>query len=349
MTDSTKNTIAIVAAGVAITVLAAGAAVYMHNKAAVSPVGEVDRQTVPTEPQPTFEHVDDPMSESPTAERLINYNGVQYRYREDIDTLLIIGTDDFEVVDDSEGYYNYSQADLLLVVVFDNTDRSYKIIQINRDTMCGIRKYDVFGQYEGIVNMQIALSHTYGSGGQDSCRDTAFAVSRLMYDTEIDNYLAVTMGGVPVFNDLVGGVDVLVEDNFEGVDDTLVQGETVHLEGDHALTFVRSRMAMADDPTNIARMSRQRTYMVALMEALGQCLQDDPNFAVNSFSQLNSYVVSDLSTDRLEEYADRFVNYEQGDIIVPAGESVEGEQFMEFYVDEDALQQLVVDTFYEPA
>ena len=63
MTDSTKNTIAVVAAGVAITVLAAGAAVYMHNKASVSPVGEVDRQTVPTEPQPTFQHVDDPMSE----------------------------------------------------------------------------------------------------------------------------------------------------------------------------------------------------------------------------------------------------------------------------------------------
>jgi len=349
MTDSTKNTIALVAAGVAVVGLAAGAAVYMHNRAAVSPVGDVDRPNVPTEPQPTFEHVDDPLSESPTAERLISYNGVQYRYREDIDTLLIIGTDDYEVVDDSEGYYNYSQADFLLVVVFDNTDRSYKIIQINRDTMCGIRKYDVFGQYEGIINMQIALSHTYGSGGQDSCRDTVFAVSRLLYDTEIDNYLAVAMGGVPVFNDLVGGVDVLVEDNFEGVDDTLVQGETVHLEGDHALNYVRARMSMVDDPTNIGRMSRQRTYMVALMEALGECLENDPDFAVNSFSQLNSYIVSDLSTDRLEEYADRFVNYEQGEIIVPEGESVEGEQFMEFYVDEDALQQLIVDTFYEPA
>lgn len=349
MTDSAKNTIALVAAGVAVVGLAAGAAVYMHNRAAVSPVGDVDRPNVPTEPQPTFEHVDDPLSESPTAERLISYNGVQYRYREDIDTLLIIGTDDYEVVDDSEGYYNYSQADFLLVVVFDNTDRSYKIIQINRDTMCGIRKYDVFGQYEGIINMQIALSHTYGSGGQDSCRDTVFAVSRLLYDTEIDNYLAVAMGGVPVFNDLVGGVDVLVEDNFEGVDDTLVQGETVHLEGDHALNYVRARMSMVEDPTNIGRMSRQRTYMVALMEALGECLENDPDFAVNSFSQLNSYIVSDLSTDRLEEYADWFVNYEQGEIIVPEGESVEGEQFMEFYVDEDALQQIIVDTFYEPA
>ena len=348
MTDSTKNTIAIVAAGVAITVFAAGAAVYMHSRNAVSPVGETEQPAYQTEPQPTFEHVDDPMSESPTAERLISYNGAQYRYREDIDTLLIIGTDDEEVVDDSTDYYNYSQADLLLVVVFDNTARTYNIIQINRDTMCGIRKYDVFGQYEGIINMQIALSHTYGSGGQDSCRDTVFAVSRLLYDSEIDNYLAVAMGGVPVFNDLVGGVDVLVEDNFAGVDDTLVMGQTVHLQGDHALTYVRARMAMADDPTNIARMSRQRTYMLALMEALGECLRDDPDFAVNSFSQLNSYIVSDLSTDRLEEYADMFVNYEQGDIIVPPGESVEGDQFMEFYVDEDALQQLIVDTFYEP-
>ena len=349
MTDSRKNAIAMIAAGVAVTVLGAGAAVYMHTRNNVSPVGETDMPALPTEPQPTFEHVDDPLSESPTAERLIYYNGQQYRYREDIDTLLIIGTDDYEVVDDSSAYYNNSQADVLLVVVFDNTNRTYRIIQINRDTMCGCRKYDVFGQYEGIVSLQIALSHTYGSGGQDSCRDTAFAVSRLLYDSEIDNFMAVTMGAVPIFNDLVGGVDVVIEDNFEGVEDSFVMGETVHLEGEQALTYVRARMEMVDDPTNINRMSRQRTYMVALMEALGECLRDDPDFAVNAFSQLNNYIVSDLTTDMLEEYTDRFLDYTQEEIYVPSGESVHGDQFMEFYIDEDELQQMIIDTFYEPA
>ena len=348
MSDSGKNKFALIALAVLVVIGAAGAALFSHAHSGKTPVGETPASTIVTEPQPTFEHVDDPNSLSPTVERLIYYNGAQYRYRDDIDTLLIIGTDVYEQ-DETEEFRCNDQADLILVIVFDNTNKKYNIIQINRDTMTGIKRYDVLGQYAGIVDLQIALSHSYGTGGLDSCRDVAFAVSRLLYDTPIDNFMSVTMGAVPAFNDLVGGVDVLVEDNFRGVDDTLVQGQVVHLEGEHALTFVRARMSMADDATNINRMSRQRTYMVALMEALGRSMQDDPDFAVNAFSQLSNYLVSDISTDEFEEYVERFIEYGQGDIIVPEGESVEGDRYMEFYVDDDALQQLIIDNFYEPA
>lgn len=348
MTDDTKNKFAVITLGVAVVLFAAGAAFFAHSHNGNSPVGETPAVTEITEPQPTFQHVDDPNSLSPTVERLIYYNGTQYRYRDDIDTLLIIGTDVYEQ-EDTEEFRCNEQADLILVVVFDNTNKKYDIIQINRDTVTGIKRYDILGQYAGIVDLQIALSHSYGTGGLDSCRDTAFAVSRLLYDSEIDNFMSVTMGAVPEFNDLVGGVDVLVEDNFAGVDDTLVMGQVVHLQGQHALTFVRARMSMPDDDTNICRMSRQRTYMVALMEALGNCLQEDPDFAVNAFSSLSNYIVSDISTDEFEEYVNRFVEYEQGDIIVPEGEMVSGGRYLEFYVDDDALQQLIVDTFYEPA
>lgn len=348
MTDDTKNKFAVITLGVAVVLFAAGAAFFAHTHNGNSPVGETPAVTEITEPQPTFQHVDDPNSLSPTVERLIYYNGTQYRYRDDIDTLLIIGTDVYEQ-EDTEEFRCNEQADLILVVVFDNTNKKYDIIQINRDTVTGIKRYDILGQYAGIIDLQIALSHSYGTGGLDSCRDTAFAVSRLLYDSEIDNFMSVTMGAVPEFNDLVGGVDVLVEDNFAGVDDTLVMGQVVHLQGQHALTFVRARMSMPDDDTNINRMSRQRTYMVALMEALGNCLQEDPDFAVNAFSSLSNYIVSDISTDEFEEYVNRFVEYEQGDIIVPEGEMVSGGRYLEFYVDDDALQQLIVDTFYEPA
>ena len=347
MKKETRNNLIMMGVAAAVIVLSAGAAVLWHFKDA----GRTEPSTaVQTEAsRPTFEQGIDPDSESPTADRLIVYNGQTYRYREDIDTLLIIGTDDFEIEEMSNTHRNSSQSDFLLVVVFDNTLKTYKIIQINRDTMTDIRMYDIYGQYEGLVNLQIALSHTYGTGGDDSCRDTVFAVSRLLYDSDIDNYIAVTMAAVPVLNDLVGGVDVLVEDNFEGIDDTLVQGEVVHLTGDHALTFVRARMSMADDPTNIARMGRQRTYIVALMEALGNAMREDPDFELRAFSALGDNMISDMTTDRIEELADRFNEYTEEAILVPEGRSVEGDRYMEFYVDEDALQQLVVDTFYEPA
>ena len=349
-TNKTQNNMRkamLIPAVVFVTAIIATAAVITYNKDQSNP------NIIPTVAEdtenvtPTFEAYIDPQSESPTADRLITYEGKQYRYRDDIDTLLIIGTDDYEMQIDEDAHRNNSQSDLLLLVVFDNTNMSYKIIQINRDTMTGIRKYDTFGQYEGIVTLQIALSHTFGSGGNDSCEDTKYAVSRLLYDSDIDNYIEFTMNAVPIINDLVGGVDVVIEDNFEGVDDTFVEGECVHLEGEHALTYVRSRMLMPDDDTNEARMMRQRTYMTALMELLGNRLSEDPDFATTVFQAVGDYMLSDMTTTRLEELTNRFNEYELEEIIVPDGESVMGERYREFYVDEDALQRLVVNTFYE--
>lgn len=64
--------------------------------------------------------------------------------------------------------------------------------------------------------------------------------------------------------DSVGGVTVMVNDDFTGVDDTLIKGEAVTLYGVHAMNFVRSRMSMKDDPVNINRLARQREYLNAL-------------------------------------------------------------------------------------
>mgnify|MGYP000585160404 FL=1 len=68
------------------------------------------------------------------------------------------------------------------------------------------------------------------------------------------------MDAVPILNDLLGGVEVTVLDDFSGIDDTLIKGETVTLHGDHALTYVRERYGL-EDSSNSTRMVRQRQYM----------------------------------------------------------------------------------------
>lgn len=347
MNDRARTVLGIIGGAIGVSIIAAVAAVCLHDRELAMQQAQASISTVP---RSTFEAVVDPDSESPTMERHIMYNGQEYQYREDIDTLLLIGTDDYEMsdIEMSNTLRNTSQSDFLLVVVFDNTNETYRIIQINRDTMTAIRKYDIYGQYEGLIILQIALSHTYGTGADDSCRDTEFAVSRLLYDSDIDYYMAITMSAVPILNDLVGGVDVVIEDNFEGVNDRFRVGETVHLEGDDALLFVRSRQSMPDDSTNIARMGRQRTYMLAFMEALGNAMQEDPDFEVRAFSALSDCMITDMSTDVIDMMAARFLEYDEEGIFVIEGEAVEGTTYMEFYPDEAALRQLIIDTFYEP-
>ena len=275
------------------------------------------------------------------------YNGQQYAYKERLTSLLILGIDDAELAE-SAAARNQSQADFLLLAVFDPDSRECTLIQLNRDTMCDVPMLDADGNYIGLVNEQLALSHTYGNGMESSCENTVFAVSRLLYGVEIGNYFAVTMDAIPVLNDLVGGVTVTIEDDFSGVDPTLVMGETVTLTAENVEHFVRSRMNMVDDPTNIARMRRQRDYMTALFSSLSSAVKKDSAFVVEAYSAMAGSLVTDCSIDEMSDYSERFSGYTLSEIVTPEGESVKGEKFMEFYVDEAALQELVIETFYEP-
>lgn len=280
-------------------------------------------------------------------EGVVYYNGKPYALNRALTSVLIMGIDDYEVTETGASRNN-SQADFLLLAVFDEENETCTLLQIDRDTMTDITVLGALGDNIGLREEQIALAHTYGKGKEDSCENTVSAVSQLLYGIDIENYISLTMGGISVLNDLVGGVTVTVGDDFTGVDDTLVKGEEVTLLGDHAMTFVRARMSMADDPSNIARMGRQRTYMAALTEQLRAAVKEDASFVITAAAELSDYLVSDCDISELTDYGQQLTNYTLTEIITPEGESKMGEKFMEFYVDDTALQKLVIDLFYLP-
>ena len=275
------------------------------------------------------------------------YNGQQYIYKERLTSLLILGIDDAELLESATAR-NQSQADFLLLAVFDPDSRECTLIQLNRDTMCDVPVLDADGNYVGLVNEQLALSHTYGNGMESSCENTVFAVSRLLYGVEISNYFALTMDAIPVLNDLVGGVTVTIEDDFSAVDPTLVMGETVTLTAENVEHFVRERWGIEEEPTNLNRMMRQRAYMYGLVEGLKEAVADDSSFVLAAYSAISKSLVTDCSIEELFDYADRFSGYTLREIVSPEGEAVLGEKFMEFYADEEDLQRLVLETFYAP-
>ena len=274
------------------------------------------------------------------------YNGTAYAKKEDLETVLLLGVDKFEG-ETPEGYLNNQQADFLLLLVMDKQNETCTPIQLNRDTMTQIRILGVTGEPAGTTTGQLALAHTYGSGEEDSCENTALAVSNLLYGMEIDHYVSLTMDGVALLNDLVGGVTVEVLDDFSGIDDSLMQGEIVTLKGQQALTYVRSRGGM-EDSSNLHRMERQRQYLAALQQQLKAAVRQEDGFTLDALLQLNEYMVSDCTVDQLSDLGDSLAAYQVSDILTTPGDAQEGEEFMEFTVDEAALQQLVMDVFYEP-
>lgn len=275
------------------------------------------------------------------------YNDVKYE-KKDVDTVLMIGIDKYASEVSYDSYNNQQQADFLLLLVMDEETKTCTPVHINRDTMTAVPVLSLSGEVIGTTEQQITLAHTYGSGKQDSCKNTVRALSHLFWDeVNIQHYISTTMDAVQTINDLVGGVTVTVEDDFSGIDDTLVQGQQVTLMGQHALTFVRSRSGM-EDSSNLARMERQRQYLEGLRSGAIEKMESDALFALDALVQASDYIVSDCTVNQLSEIASDVVNYEMRPIRQIEGNAAIGEEFMEYHVDEEALTALLVELFYKP-
>lgn len=274
------------------------------------------------------------------------YNGQKYVLRENIETLLLMGLDSY-AGESLDGYVNDDRADFLMLLLFDRDAGTCTSLHIDRDTMAEIQVIGVAGQALGTEWAQLALAHTYGSGMQDSCLYTVQAVSAFLYDTPVDHYLSLTMDAVKLLNDEAGGVTLTVMDDMTSIDPALVQGREVTLRGEQALKYVRSRTGL-EDSTNRHRMERQRQYMNALYERLLSCYAEDKEFGAGALLKASDYMVSDCTISALSDLLEEASGYTFVGIDTIEGESVPGEKFMEFYPDEEKLQQLIIDLFYQP-
>ena len=280
-------------------------------------------------------------------EEYLWYDGEAYALRRRVETLLVIGLDTFEDDAERSGYTNDLRADFLLLLVFDHQNKTCTAVHLNRDTMAEIAVLGIGGKKVGTVTEQLALAHTYGSGKEDSCRNTARAVSELLGGISVTHYMSVTMDAVAVVNDAVGGVTVTVADDLSMFDPALEKGATVTLQGQQALTYVRSRQGLAES-TNEARMARQRQYMEALYEAAKAKRAGGEDISMDTLLKITEYTVTDSNTAKLDQLLDAVDEYGLYEIHPIEGETREGERFMEFIPDESALMRLVLDLFYEP-
>ena len=283
-------------------------------------------------------------TEPTIASKTIIRNGVKYYPRKDITVLLVIGVDQFGVVEDSGSYNNDGAADMVSLLIFDETNRECRILSLNRDTMLNMSILGIGGKKAGTAYQQLALSHTYGSGLEDSCENTKEAVSNFLYGLHIDYYLSMNMDAITTLNDAVGGVTVTVKDDFSEVDPTITMGE-VKLMGQQAINFVRTRKGVADQ-LNISRMERQREYMHGFVKAL-QKKKDDTSFALTTYDAVSDYIVTDCSSTVLNNMLQRYADYPIVELVSPEGENVMADYY-EFHVDEEKLDELILRLFYAP-
>jgi len=272
-------------------------------------------------------------------------NGRWYKQK-NVETLLVIGIDDSGNMESSNSYNNSSQADFMALYIRDEDSGETAAIHINRDTMTDITMLGVTGEAAGTQRAQLALAYNYGNGQNDSSRNTAEAVSRLLYGMEIDHYITVTMDAVPIMNDWVGGVTLEIKEDMTSVDHALVFGKEITLTGEQALAYVQTRKGL-DDSTNINRMERQRQFASAWIDQAREQLSDS-NAVAQLVMQMENHHYSDCTVDQLIAFAKNLADASAAEIHELPGQSVRGAEFMEFYADDEQIQQLVLDLFYMP-
>ena len=275
------------------------------------------------------------------------YNGVTYRRREGLTSILVMGVDHDSAVE-SEGAYQGGQGDFQRLIVIDPERQVIRQLKIDRDTMTECTVLGYLGSPIGTKEMQISLAHGFGDGKEESCEYAREAVEGLLLGESIDFYVAMNMDGISELNDLAGGVTVTLEDDFSSIDPAMTKGTTLTLHGDQAETFVRSRMTVGDG-TNASRMERQEAFLSQLASQLGEKIRASEQFTADLYDALQPYLVTDMSRGRIinETWNARAYTLEEP-CQITGEHRVAEDGFTEFYPDADSIRQAVLELFWEP-
>lgn len=273
-------------------------------------------------------------------------DGVQYYPRQDISVVMVLGIDRSGKVAPSDEPNHGSAVDMATLLVFDEKDNSCTLLCLNRDTMVEMPRLNEHGRKTGTRVAQLALSHTYGRGMADSCKNTAEAISNLFYGITIDHYFAMNMDAVSILNDAVGGVTVNVTDDFSKIDPSIVMGE-VTLRGEQAIHYVQSRYGVGDQ-LNLSRIRRQKDYMKSFWPVLQDRVSESGSFVVNTYDEVEDYVVTDMTPEVTMRLMKDYSEYALKNVISLEGENILGQEHYEFYPDEEALDALALELFFAP-
>jgi LCP family protein required for cell wall assembly len=288
------------------------------------------------------------MSEGFGQLRTVTVNGVQYREKPAVVTLLLAGIDKTMTEENQleENYRSGGQADFLMLIAFDHTDKKIHRLQIDRDTMSEIDILGIFGNEVGTRTEQICLSHSFGDKPETNAKYTLKAVERLLDGLKIDSYYMIDYSAVGAINDTLGGVTVTVPCDMTSVNKEWTEGRQLELHGNEAETFVRTRMTVGDG-TNKERMIRQNEYANNAIKAIKARSKNNKTLIEKVLNCAKGSSISNISVKQLANEIYRSQDYTVLETSYLNGEYKTGQDgFVEFWADEDAAAQWVLEHLY---
>lgn len=283
-------------------------------------------------------------------EDIIVYKGKKYRYKDNLFNVVCLGIDKYEEMGDRHPDTNsLGQSDVMLMTSLDLDTNKISIIAIPRDTMVMIELYSAKGKYFGQKKGQITLQYAYGDGKELSAVLASQQVSKVLNDVPVNAYAAINLNSLQVIGDSIGGVDVTMDKDYTYIDPAFQKGKTVHLEGEMLEKFVRYR-----DVTVFAsaesRIERQKVLLKAFVSQGKDAVVKNPSLFVSLMHTLGEHLETNVTVDTASYLATEVAkcSFSSGDLYVLPGKVVKGEKYEEYYLDEDAVMDIIIKVFYEP-
>lgn len=273
----------------------------------------------------------------------IKINKKKYTLDHPVKTYLFLGTDKSGNEEATDDEYQGSMADALMLVVIDEQEKSYGILQLNRDTITEVPMLLADGTANASAKMQLCTAHWYGKDKTASCENTVNTVSKMLGGVPIDGYYALQMEAMSLLNHEVGGVTVTLEDDMTSLDPEMKKGATLTLTDHQAELLIQTRYAM-DDDRNTERMRRQQIFMKAFMNKMKEKNAEDVNATIELYDRLRPYATENINMNELTTILQNMQGYSDKGIIIIDGESRigeklhDGEKHWEFYMDKDSLE-----------
>lgn len=271
------------------------------------------------------------------------YKGETYKLNEEVTNILFMGIDKRNI-DETTETGTGGQADVIVLAAVNSRTGKVTLINVSRDIMTDVAMYSAGGSYIGMDELQICLAYAYGDGKETSCENTVNAVERIFYNIPINSYYSLDLDGIAAINDSIGGVDVTSPETIG----TFVKGESYHLEGSMAESFVRTRDQSVVD-ANTLRMERQKIFINAFMQKVVSQVKQDITAPLDLFNAASEYSYTNLNASKVCYLAEEMIttgNFTTEMSSVP-GEVVMGDNFAEFYIDEEEFYELFLSVYYE--
>lgn len=275
-------------------------------------------------------------------EDLLQYEGRNYKKNPDITTILFMGIDD-KPTQHLSTLGTESHADSIVLFIVNKAEKTVKILEISRDTMVEADVYNNDGEYLNSTHMQINMQYAYGDNGARSCQITKKTVSRLLYGIAVDYYFALTIDGMKAVTEAMGGITLTMPEDYSAIYQAYTKGAVVTIGPSEVEHFVRYR------DTDVAGRSEDRIERQSwfLMELFRQMKNRKEEVGVKAlFDAAKPYLETDLDVNMIQQLSGCKFSEETEKVPV---EVKEGSSYDEYYVDEAALQKLLVNLFYLPA